>query len=119
MTNSDYFRFEDEKNDFPFYNDKPYLSTTNWLIFLAGIILFILSLHFVPKFLPTDTHGFLYFLAIFVPFLIATRGQVGTIFKKPKLNDIKTIIICFILGYLLKFVSALTNITKISRRCNG
>ena len=104
MTGSDFFKFEDEHIDFPFYNGKPFLSTTGWLFLLAGIILFLLALHFGPKFLPESVRGFAYFLVLFIPFLIASHGQLGTLFKKPKLKDVKTIIICFVLGFLLSML---------------
>ncbi|RAP51781.1 MAG: hypothetical protein BZ138_04385 [Methanosphaera sp. rholeuAM270] len=104
MDDSDFFKFEDGKMDFPFYNGKPYLSTNSWIILLASIILFILLLNFPINFIPENLHGFIYFFVMLIPFIIATHGQLGTIFKKPKLKDIKTIIICLVLGFLLSML---------------
>ena len=102
----DFFRFEEKEFDFPFYNGMPKLSTKQWIGFvLVPIsILFLISgiLYFIPlmKFIPDAIYQTLYAAIPFIFLFYACKGNLGLFFKKPKLRDLKVIIICLILYYV-------------------
>ena len=113
---SDFFKFEDEGIDFPFYNGIPNLSMVDWVVlalapFLVGLVT-ITSGKVIPYYsvLPDGVMQVTYFLVTIIPFAYVCRGKLGLIFKKPRLKDFKVIIICFILylvfGYVVKVIGA-------------
>lgn len=92
------FKFLDEGIDFPFYNDVPKLSLGEWSILLISVILIILTIY-----LFSSNHlvkAVILFLATIIPALYICKGNYGLFFKKIKLKNIKTIILCY-LGYML------------------
>ena len=100
---SDFFKFEDEDIDFPFYNGIPKLSIADWIILALAPILMALIVINPCDYLPVQdmfSNGTLqvsYFLVTFIPFAYVCRGKLGLLFKKPRLKDFKVIIICVIL----------------------
>ena len=100
---SDFFRFEDENMDFPFYNGTPKLGLKDWAALLVGLILELSllsgTLHYIPgaEYVPMEIYYILACLVLLIPVAYVCRNQIGLILKKPKLNDIKVIIICYIL----------------------
>ena len=100
---SDFFRFEDENIDFPFYNGTPKLGLKDWAALLAGLILELSLitgiLYYIPgmEYVPMEVFYILSCLVLLIPVAYVCRNQIGLILKKPKLNDIKVIIICYIL----------------------
>ena len=119
----EFFKFEDENMDFPFYNGIPQLSKIDWIVFaLAPFLIALISLsggRCIPfvEMLPNGTLPVCYFLVSFIPIAYICHGKLGLIFKKPKLKDFKVIIICFILyfifsivfGYLANYLGFATN----------
>lgn len=96
---SDFFKFEEANTDFPFYNNKPKLSIIDWIVLLAGIILFIGLLEYID--LPNENYyPIAYFLATFLPLAFISRGKLGIYFKKLRKSDISVIVKCLI-GYYL------------------
>lgn len=94
----DKFKFLDDGIDFPFYNDVPKLSTGEWSIVLISIILVItaiclFSLHHILK-------SVIIFLVTIIPALYICKRDYGLFFKRIRLKDIKTIILCYI-GYMI------------------
>lgn len=89
------FKFLEDGIDFPFYNDIPKLSTWEWAILVIAVI--ILALEALFHWIPQPYSFALYFLLMVVPAIYICKGDYGLFFKKPKLGDIKTIIICFVL----------------------
>lgn len=104
----DFFKFEDEGADFPFYNDNPKLSL------LGGFILiFSIFLAFIPYYLNIPYIGpFLFALIMFVPLLYFLNWDFNALFRKPSLKDIGlAILVVFvyvfystIMGYIFQFM---------------
>lgn len=110
MLMSDFFKFEEEGTDFPFYNGNPLLSLKDWGILILGVIVFILiisgAFDFIPGFkdIPNVLLSLMYFLVLFLPVLYCCRGKLGLIFKKPKLKDLKVVILCIVLYFIFSIV---------------
>lgn len=107
---SDFFKFEDEGVDFPFYNGIPQLAKKDWAILALGPILMamitfglFLYIPYIGKLLG-KCMPILYFLVTFLPVAYVCRGKLGLIFKKPKLKDFKVIIICYFLYYIVSAI---------------
>jgi len=102
----DYFKFEDEREDFPFYNGIPKLTNLEWIILAFAPIL--VALITIYNFFPYGTRQICYFLVTIIPVAIVCHGKLSLLFKKPRLNDFKVIIICVILylvwGALATFI---------------
>lgn len=104
----DFFKFEDEGADFPFYNDNPKLSL------LGGFILiFSIFLAFIPYYLNIPYIGpFLFALIMLVPLLYFLNWDFNALFRKPSLKDIGlAIIMVFVyvfystlMGYIFQFM---------------
>lgn len=92
------FEFLEDGIDFPFYNDKPKLSTGEWGLIAAALIIFT-ALCFI-KGIPKTIHVALYFLVMIIPAIYICKGNYSLFFKKPKLRDIITIVLC-LFGYLI------------------
>lgn len=92
------FEFLEDGIDFPFYNDNPKLSTGEWGIIALAIIIFTMLCF--TKELPKTVHSALYFLVMIIPAIYICKGNYSLFFKKPKLRDIITIVLC-VVGYLL------------------
>ena len=92
------FEFMDDGIDIPFYNGTPKLSTVEWGLVLASILLTIgyLTVIRIPgEYLPVAI-----FLTSVIPALYICEGNYNIFFKKPKLRDIKIIILCLIGIYI-------------------
>ena len=105
--NSDFFKFEDEDIDFPFYDGNPLLSLKEWAVLALGIIVYVAiafgALLAIPGFskdLLSDISDILPVVVLLLAVFYCCHGKLGLVFKKPKLNDFKVIILCFI-GYLI------------------
>ena len=104
----DFFKFEDEGADFPFYNDNPKLSL------LGGFILiFSIFLAFIPYYLNIPYIGpFLFALIMLVPLLYFLNWDFNALFRKPSLKYIGlAILVVFvyvfystIMGYIFQFM---------------
>ena len=88
MNQSQYFEFEDKKYDFPYYKNKEIFSKKTGLIMLLSVILFIILL-FGPVKFQSPQEELILFLAMMIPFIIATGGKLGSLFKRPRLSDLK------------------------------
>ena len=89
-------RFLENGVDFPFYNGNPKLSNAEWLIFPIAIILMIGSMFWIP--LPGQYFPIVFAILAIVPALYLCKGDYGLFFKKPRLRDFLTIILCWF-GY--------------------
>ena len=98
MNQSQYFEFEDKDCDFPYYKNMEIFSKKTGLILLFSVILFIILI-FGPVKFQSHQEELILFLAMTIPFIIATGGKLGSLFKKPKLSDLKLVILC-VLGDL-------------------
>lgn len=97
------FKFLDDGIDFPFYNDVPKLSTGDWSIVLISVILVIIAI-FLFSSNPT-LKSVMIFLVTIIPALYICKRDYGLFFKRIRLKDIKTIILCYI-GYMVYVVLA-------------
>lgn len=98
-----FFKFENENIDFPFYNGKPLLSTSDWLILLAGVLAFI-GLLFIQTPFDNNTISVLLCLSVLIPIIYVLKGKFELIFRKPEMKDIKLILLCLI-GYYIYTIS--------------
>lgn len=96
---SDFFKFENEKIDFPFYKDNPFLSTKEWLVLLAGALTFI-GILAVPIKIDPNLTPFLLCLSVLLPSLYVCKGKFKLLFRKVEKKDLKLIIICLIAYYI-------------------
>lgn len=92
------FKFLDDGIDIPFYNDNPKLSTFEWLILLAAVLLVIGYLTVIP--ISNDYLSIAVFLTCTIPALYICKGNYSLFFKKLRLKDIKIIILCVIAIYV-------------------
>ena len=100
---SDRFWLEKRDLDFPFYNDDNF-TRRDFLVLLAGVVLFcIWTMISAAQLFPAIVKMILYFLVITVPFLIAAKGNIKTIIKRPRLYDIVLISI----GSFAMFISSI------------
>lgn len=95
----DFFGFENENIDFPFYNGKPLLSTLDWIVLLAGVLLFIGVLVF-PVTSDDNIASFLFCIVVLIPVLYVSRGKLGLFFRRVERKDIRLIVLCFIAYYI-------------------
>ena len=114
---SKFFKFEDEKNDFPFYNGKPSLSKMDWLILLAGLLIFI-GILLIPLKLDSNLVGLILCLSVLLPTLYVLKGNYGLIFRKPQTKDIKLIFLC-LLGYYVYTLSVVSILSALSMPTAG
>ena len=94
MSLKEKFEFLDDGIDIPFYNDIPKLSTVDWLIVLASILLMIGYITVIP--IPPVYLPMAIFLTGTIPALYICKGNYSLFFKKLKINDIPLIILCVI-----------------------
>lgn len=99
--NSDFFKFEETDIDFPFYNGKPQMSMAGWLLLVIGLVLnaaFALGLwNYIPGARKLGI-GILVVnvLVVLIPVAYCCRGKLGLVIRKPKLKDMKVVVICVI-----------------------
>ena len=105
------FEFLEDGIDFPFYNDKPKLSTGEWGLIAAALIIFT-ALCFIKE-IPKTIHIVLYFLVMIVPAIYICKGDYSLFYKKPKLRDIITIVLCFV-GYIVYSMIIFTMLVVVS-----
>ena len=100
---NDFFKFEDGHTDFPFYNENPKLNSKDWTALILGVLvelsLIFGLIYYIPgtEYLPYEIFPVLYFVVLIIPAAYVCKGKLGLLFKTPELNDIKVIIICYIL----------------------
>ena len=96
---SDFFSFENENVDFPFYNGKPLLSTLDWIVLLLGVLLFMGIVSF-PIVSDDNMTSLLFCLVVLVPVAYVCRGKLGLFFRRVGRKDIKLIIACLVAYYV-------------------
>ena len=95
MHRNDFFEFEDNNMDFPFYKDGTFFSGKNLIITLLSIILFIFLSFGNIKFF-NGQEQIIFFFVTFIPLLLLTQGKLSIFFRKLSLNDMRLIIICYL-----------------------
>lgn len=94
----DFFKFENDMDDFPFYNGIPKLSKLDWILLIIAEILFVTPV-ILPIPLSDLEFSFYMCLVVLIPIFYVSKGNLGLFFKKIKRSDIKLIIFCVIAPY--------------------
>lgn len=99
----DYFKFENQDEDLPFYTGKTKLSIKGALLLFVCLILFAVPIVFpIPM---SDWQFSLYLCFILlVPTLVLLREHTGLLFKMVKRRDIKIIALCIFLSLVYSFM---------------
>ena len=100
---SDFFKFEDENTDIPFYKGNPRLSLLDWGVVVFALVLSIVLLN-VRLPLNSSEFAMLIFLVLTLPALYICHGKWDLFFRKPKRGDIKLIVLCLVGYYVYTFV---------------
>lgn len=104
MTN-DFFRFEDKEYDLPLLNGDSRFTTKNVIILLIGFLIGIA----IPFLIPPTGDGLLKAILLAVPSLLAVvyvfKDDMSSVFRMPKLRDIITLIIGFILMFVFAIIA--------------
>ncbi len=95
----DFFKFENDGADVPFYNGIPNLSKLEWFILMIAEFLFVAPVIF-PIRMSELAFSFYMCLVVLIPILYVSRGNLGLFFKKIKRSDIKLIIFCVIAPFV-------------------
>lgn len=98
VSNNQRFKFLKDGIDFPFYNDVPKLSKFDWLLILCSIALVVALV--TVKSLSGGYLPMALFIVTVVLALYLCKGNLKIFFKKPKLRDFLTIVLCLI-GYYI------------------
>ena len=104
---SEFFKFENENIDFPFYNGNPSIFHLDWLIVLVGVLLFI-SILFIPIEINSNVASVLLCLVVLIPIIYVSRKNLNFFFKKPQKKDIILILACVIFYYMYGIIVAST-----------
>ena len=103
MTKSEFFSFEKEDLDFPFYKSND-LSLVEWIVLTLSFVITGILICIPPTLYPgflnflVQYKGFLYFLIPFLGILFASKGKLDSICKKLSLKDGKLIVILLVLS---------------------
>ena len=101
----DFFKFEREGLDFPFYRNNPKLNIGKWIILgISFIITMVLII--IPSTFGVDFKNLLYFLIPFIGFGIAVSWKYDLICKKFQRNDFKLIITLIVLELIFSIAIA-------------
>lgn len=113
--NRDYFSFENQDYDIPFYNDNPHLTKGNLVLLLLGLAISVITVYVMPVNQHYIIKALIITLATLLPLAYALKGHLKTIFRPPELKDIITIILallCYIiLSSLISIVMNALGIT--------
>lgn len=107
MNKNDYFEFEEEGTDFPFYRNHKLFSKREGIGLLISIILFAFLIFGPVRFYDRQEEIIL-FLAITIPLAICLKGNFNIFFKKPKKEDVLLVILCCIGCMFLQVIFALS-----------
>ena len=105
MKNTNFFKFENMDDDFPFYNGRPFSLTITQSIFIllmitASIVIFEVAGNLIPSFIAPFTN-------IIIPlgaFMLVTKSSWTKLFRKIHLKDIKLIIIVLIINLIVTVI---------------
>lgn len=94
----DFFKFEDEKTDLPFYDNEPKLSKMEWALLMLAEILFLIPIFFSIE-MSDELFSFYLCLIVLLPLIYVSKGKMSLFFKKVRREDIKLILLCTILPF--------------------
>lgn len=99
---SEFFNFEENELDLPFYYDEPFLSKSKWILLVLSIILFI-AIPYVPLDVNENLFSIMLFLVTFIPLVYVCKGNLSLFFRKVRRKDMKIILICLVAYYIYTF----------------
>jgi membrane protease YdiL (CAAX protease family) len=105
MENNQFFAFEENNSDFPFYRDNNFLTKKSGIVMLLSVLLFIFLIVGPIKFLENQEELILFFVTV-LPLLYITQGKLGYMFKRPKSDDWLLIVLCIFGSFFILFVLA-------------
>ena len=99
----DYFKFENQDEDLPFYAGETELSIRGALLLFVCLILFAVPIVFP---IPMSDWQFALYLCfvLLLPTLFLLRGHADLLFKRVKRSDIKIIVLCIIFTLVYSLV---------------
>jgi len=99
---ADYFKFENQDEDLPFYAGETKLSFKGALLLFVCLILFTVPIVFP---IPMEDWQFSLFLCfvLLIPTLYLLRGHLNLLFKTIKRGNFKIIILCVVLSLVYSF----------------
>lgn len=108
----DFLKIDDDFWEFPFYSGKPQISKLAWAILVIIVLLEISMiaglLGFLPIYMiPKEIMSILPCIVLLLALAYACKGKLGMFFKIPTLNDVKLIIVCYILSMIYSLVAIL------------
>lgn len=96
---SEYFKFENNKRDFPYYKHNPELSKTAWFVLLLMVPVSFLVYTLLSE--KSEIIGSLAFcLVLLIPLMYYSKWDFSLMFYKPTKSEIKLAFLLFI-GYLI------------------
>lgn len=98
-------KFLDDGIDVPFYNDVPKLSTFDWIVVLASVLLVIGYITVID--IPADLLPFAVFLTGLIPALYICKGNYSLFFKRLRLKDIGLAVVLVICIYVYTIIMGL------------
>lgn len=109
MQKDEFFKFENETQDFPLYRENPHISTGKWAVMIFSVLL-TLFLIMVPLDFLSEIGILKRLLYLIIPLLgfgFAVDWQYGLICKKFKKGDLKLIVILFIAEFVFTILLSL------------
>lgn len=97
MSNDDYFNFENEDRDFPFYKKNPHVPKSGWIVLIVASIVGMLMQGLTGN---EILDGILFILIVLVPVLYYLKWDYTAIFQKPKSKEVLLAIGLFA-GYMI------------------
>ncbi|WP_434793596.1 hypothetical protein TPDSL_34780 [Terrisporobacter petrolearius] len=108
MKKSDFFRFENKNDDFPFYNGNPmnFTALQSWFLLIVSIgsvVFFEVGASFLPKFM----HPFINIIIPLGAFAIVVKSNWTKIFRKIYFKDILLVFGVLIVNLIVSIISGL------------
>jgi len=99
----DYFKFENQDEDLPFYTGETKLSLKGALLLFACLVLFILPIVFPIPMGDIEFALFLCFVLV-VPTVFLLRGHLNLLFKTIKPGNLKIVVLCVVFSLVYSFL---------------
>ncbi len=91
LSQEEFFKFEDKDRDFPYYRNSNLLRERNGLIIISSLLVFMFLIFGPVKFYNYQEQVILSFVML-IPLLYILKDDMGTFFRKPGWDDLRTVI---------------------------
>lgn len=108
ILDQNYFFFEEDEYDIPFYRKTPRLTRNNLIILLIGFIIAVTTPFIIPEGQHILLKACIITIATLIPVLYTMKDNLKTIFRIPKARDILTIIFGFLIYMALSILISST-----------